>query len=124
MLICDFFKRNTQGKSVIGGGHANDKFMAVLQQSGLEVLEDKDITTETAPNLDIADQMGRELFLPTFELINYAFGQNHPWLAKFLSWKYEKKIQKIRRKYLSGERNGANFARFKVYRLLLLRKPE
>ena len=124
VLICDFFKTNEPGRSVIGGGHPIDKFRAALQASGLELLEDKDITRETAPNLDIVDQMGRELLLPTFKLIGYAFSSNHPWLAKILRWKYDRKIRKIHRKYLSGERNSESFARYKVYRLLLLRKPE
>ena len=124
VLICDFFKTSAAGKSVIGGGHPIDKFMAVLEKSGLEVLENKDITRETAPNLDIVNQMGRELLLPTFTLIGYAFDSNHPWLAKLLRWKYRKKIHKVNRKYLSGERNGESFARYKVYRLLLLRRPE
>ena len=124
ILICDFFNTNAPGKSVIGGGHPIDRFMEVLANSGLVVLEDKDITRETAPNLDIVDQMGRELFMPTFKLIGYAFGRNHPWLARLFRWKYQKKIQKINRKYLSGERNGENFARFKVYRLFLLQLPE
>jgi SAM-dependent methyltransferase len=124
ILICDFFKTNASGRSVIGGGHPIDKFMKTLEKSGLEILENKDITAETAPNLDIVDQMGRELFLPTFKLIGYAFDSNHPWLARFVRWKYQKKLRKIERKYLSGERNGESFARHKVYRLLLLRKPE
>ncbi len=124
ILICDFFKTDAPGRSVIGGGHPLKKFMAALEKSGLEVLADEDITRETAPNLDIVDQMGRELLHPTFKLIGYAFDSNHPWLAKLLRWKYQKKIKKINRKYLSGERNGENFALHKVYRLLLLRKPE
>ncbi len=124
VLICDFFKTGVPGKSVIGGGHPLKKFDQALQQSGLEVLEDIDITRETAPNLDIVDQMGRELFYPTIKLIGYAFDSNHPWLARLFRWKYRRKIDKIQRKYLSGERNGENFARHKVYRLLLLRVPE
>lgn len=124
VLICDFFKTGAPGKSVIGGGHPIDKFRQALQNSGLELLEDIDITRETAPNLDIVDQMGRDLFYPTFKLIGYAFDSNHPWLAKIFRWKYRKKIKKINRKYLSGERNGENFALHKVYRLLLLRVPE
>ncbi len=123
VLICDFFKSGAPGKSVIGGGHPLDKFEQALQRSGLEVLEDIDITRETAPNLDLVDQMGRELFYPTFRLIGYAFDSNHPWLARLFRWKYRKKLDKIQRKYLSGERNGANFALHKVYRLLLLRVP-
>jgi SAM-dependent methyltransferase len=124
VLICDFFKTGAPGRTVIGGGHPIRKFMAALEKSGLEVLADKDITRETAPNLDIVDQMGRELFYPTFELIGYAFDSNHPWLSKLFRWKYQKKLKKINRKYLSGERNGANFALHKVYRLFLLRLPE
>ncbi len=124
VLICDFFKTGAPGKSVIGGGHSLRKFEQVLQQSGLEVIEDIDITRETAPNLDIVDQMGRELFYPSVRLIGYAFDRNHPWLARLFRWKYRKKIEKIQRKYLSGERNGANFARYKVYRLLLLKVPD
>jgi hypothetical protein len=70
------------------------------------------------------DQMGRELILPTFNLIDYAFNRNHPWLAKLIRWKYDRKIRKIHRNYLSGERNAESFVRFKVYRFLLLRMPE
>ena len=124
ILISDFFKTNEPGKSVIGGGHPIDKFRAELDKSGLEVLVDEDITRETAPNLDLVNQMGRELMLPTFKLIGYAFDSNHPWLAKLVRWKYQRKIDKVHRKYMSGERNGDNFARYKVYRLLLLRQPE
>ena len=124
ILICDFFKTGAPGRSVIGGGHPVEKFDEVLRESGLEIVEDIDITRQTAPNLDIVDQMGRELFDPTFRLIGYAFTSNHPWLAKLLRWKYRKKLDKINRKYLSGERNAKSFALHKVYRLLLLRKPE
>ena len=124
ILICDFFKTGAPGRSVIGGGHPVEKFDAALRDSGLEVVEDIDITRQTAPNLDIVDQTGRELFDPTFRLIGYAFASNHPWLAKLLRWKYRKKLDKINRKYLSGERNAKSFALHKVYRLLLLRKPE
>ena len=124
VLICDFFKTGAPGRSVIGGGHPLHKFTAALEKSGLEVLVDKDITRETAPNLDIVNQMGRDLIYPTFKLIGYAFDSNHPWLAKLFRWKYQKKIKKINRKYLSGERNAENFAKHKVYRLLLLRVAE
>ena len=84
----------------------------------------KVITRETAPNLDVVDHMARELILPIFKLIGYAFGSKHPWLAKIISWKYDRRIRKMQPKYMSGERNGESFSRFKVDRLLLLRMPE
>ncbi len=120
ILICDFFKTNAPGKSVIGGGHKFDRFNEVLGQSGLKVLEEKDITRETAPNLDIVNQMGRELIMPTIKLIAYTFKNNRPWLAKIFSWKFRRKLDKIDYKYLSGERNGETFAKYKIYKLFLL----
>ena len=124
ILICDFFKTGAPGKSVIGGGHPIGSFEKVLAASELEVLEEKDITAETAPNLDIVNEMGRDLFLPTFDLIGYAFRSNHPWLAKIFQWKYQKKIKKIHEKYTSGKRNGAAFATHKIYKLYLLKSTE
>lgn len=121
ILICDFFRTGAPGKSVIGGGHRITSFRDAVEKSDLEVLVDKDITRETAPNLDIVNQMIRDLFLPTARLIGYSFESNHPWLARLFRWKYQKKIRKINRKYLSGEHNGEKFALHKVYRLLLLR---
>jgi len=124
VLISDFFKKDVAGRSPIGGGHSFDKFMSVLQESGLEILENKDITPETAPNFDLANQMERELLFPIIDLAGYAFEQNYPWLAKVLRWKYRKKISKLSKKYRGGERNAENFERFKCYRFLLLRNPE
>ena len=57
ILICDFFKSGAPGRSVIGGGHSLRKFNAALQTSGLEVLEDKDITRETAPMFLLVELM-------------------------------------------------------------------
>ena len=124
ILICDFFKTGAPGKSVIGGGHPIGKFEHELAASGLKVLEEKDITAETAPNLDIVNEMGRDLFLPTFDLVGYAFRNNHPWLAKLFQWKFKKKIDKIHHKYTSGKRTGAAFAEHKIYKLYLLQLEE
>ena len=120
IVICDFFKTDAKGKSVVGGGHPLDKFQQVLNKSSLEVLEEKDITKETAPNLDLVNQMGRDLLLPTMKLIGYTFKNNRPWLSKIFTWKFRKKLDKIDYKYLSGERNAESFAKYKIYKFYLL----
>ena len=122
ILICDFFKTEAKGKSVIGGGHKLTAFTKVLNKSGLKVLAEDDITRQTAPNLDIVNQMGRELILPTMKLIGYTFKSNRPWLSKIFTWKFRKKLDKIDFKYFSGERNADNFAKYKIYKLYLLQK--
>jgi len=124
ILICDFFKTDAPGKSVIGGGHRYDRFLEVLEASGLRVVAEDNITDRTAPNLDLVDRMGRELILPTMKLIGYTFRNNRPWLSKLFTWKFRKKLDKIDYKYLSGERNAKSFAKYKIYKLFLLQKPE
>ncbi len=121
IVICDFFKTNTSGKSVVGGGHKFDEFQKVMNDSGLKVLAEKDITKETAPNLDLVNQMGRELVLPTMKLICYNFKNNLPWLSKIFTWKFRKKLDKIDYKYLSGERNAEAFTKYKIYKFYLLK---
>ncbi len=122
ILICDFFRSNALGKSVIGGGHKFERFKAELEATGLGVLAEEDITKETSPNLDLVNQMGRDLLLPTFNLIGYAFKSNHPWIAKIFRWKFRKKLDKLNYKYLSGERSAAAFAKHKIYKLFLLQR--
>jgi SAM-dependent methyltransferase len=122
ILICDFFRTNAKGKSPLGGGHRLDSFFEVLNASGLKTLKEEDITNQTAPNLDIVDHMGRELIMPTMNLIGYTFKSNRPWLSKIFVWKFRKKLDKLHYKYLSGERNAESFAKYKIYKLFLLQK--
>ena len=122
ILICDFFKTDAKGRSVIGGGHKLDQFMRVLNASGLSLLQEDDITRQTAPNLDIVNQMGRELIYPTMKLIGYTFEHNRPWITKIFRWKFAKKLKKVDYKYLSGERNAESFSKHKIYKLFLLKK--
>lgn len=125
ILICDFFKRdNVPGKTVIGGGHPYARFQAELDASGLQTVHDIDITQQTAPNLDLVHLMGEQLMLPTMKLIGYTFSHNHPWLARLVRWKFRKKLDKIHRKYTSGQRTGAAFARHKIYKFYLLKAQE
>ncbi len=124
ILISDFFKTDAKGKSVVGGGHKFSRFKEVLKSSGLTSLLEKDITKETAPNLDIVNKMGRELILPTMKLIGYTFKSNRPLLSRIFTWKFRKKLDKIDYKYLSGERNAESFAKHKVYKFFLLQKTE
>ena len=70
------------------------------------------------------DQTERELISPTSNLIAYAFRDNHFRLLELIRGKYHRKVRKIHHKYLNGQRNAEGFARFKVYRFLLLPMSE
>jgi SAM-dependent methyltransferase len=119
ILICDFFETGAEGESVMGGGHKLDEFYYHIKQQSLEILKNMDITTNTAPTLDVVDQVLSNVGKPVWELVIQYLESNYRVISKLLKWKFRKKIAKINRKYFSGARNGKNFSIFKSYRLFL-----
>ena len=122
LLICDFFKTDAQGKSALGGGHRLSKFYRKIASLPLVAVTDLDITRETAPNLALVDEALTRAGIPIRDLIFYFLSHNYPHLSKLLQWQFRQKIEKLNFKYFSGQRNAANFAKFKSYRLLLYQK--
>lgn len=119
LLICDFFRRDVEGTSPIGGGHDLKKFYATMADMPFQNLIDIDITKETAPSIDIVDDFLHNAIHPVYDLIFYVLDNNYPWLARLIRKKYRKRLEKINFKYLQRRTNGESFARFKSYRLLL-----
>lgn len=122
VLICDIFKRDVPGKCKTGGGHRLTGFTKALANSPFTVVEDIDITKETAPTIDLANDVCLEVLHPMWKSVFAFMRSEHPLILKVLEWQFQKKIDKMTRKYFSGERNGADFTAFKTYRLFLLRK--
>ena len=122
LLICDFFKTNAEGKSNIGGGHKLMRFYDVISQYKFKLVKDIDITKETAPNIDIVDDLLTNVGLPISKLLIHFFNTNYRFIIKLVQWKYSKKIEKTNRKYFSSARNADNFKLFKSYRLFLYKK--
>ncbi len=122
LMICDFFRKEVEGKSALGGGHRLTRFDAALSELPLKKLTDIDITKETAPNMDIVNGFLMNVGLPVRDLIDYYMVNNYPRITKLLKWKYRKKLDKLDSKYTAGERNGENFIKFKSYRLFLFQK--
>jgi len=123
MLICDFFRRaDAPNVSGLGGGHNLDNFYDKASVSGLKMIEDIDITDQTAPNMDVVHDLLSEFGHPMWKLFLYYLDSNYPRASKFLKWKYRKKIPKIEGKYFSGKRTAENFKLDKSYRLLLYKK--
>ena len=124
MLICDFFKKQSADSCDIKGGHKLDKFMNLLKQSAFDIIEDIDITDQTAPNMDILDRATKEVMIPVADAAERFFKSRHPVVLKILKWKYRKKIAKVEQKYLKGKRAGKDFAEYKTYRLFVCRKTK
>ena len=122
LSICDFFSKNVPGKSPLGGGHKWTKFEEKINAVPLTKKTDIDITEETAPTNDLLDKFVTEVLDPIKTMSGEYLESNYPKLTGFLNWKYEKRLAKINRVYFTGQLTGANFIKYKTYRLLLFQK--
>jgi SAM-dependent methyltransferase len=122
LLICDFFKTEATGENYFGGGHKLTRFYELISQTPFEVITDVDITPQTAPCIDIANDVLLNVGHPIWNLIFHYLNSNYPFVAKVLQWKYKHKIEKINKRYFSGSLNAVHFSKFKSYRLLLYKK--
>ena len=124
MLICDIFQTEAEGRCGVSGGHRLKNFNAVMKdaEDALELVTDIDITENTAPTIDIECDLFRNVGLPVMGLVEKLMRSRHPWLTKLIMWKAQKKIDRMHKKYLGGDRTGENFKKFKSYRLFLYKK--
>ena len=122
LLICDFFRRDVPGKSPMGGGHSWQGFQDTISTLPLQQVTDLDISEETAPTIDLLDQFCQDVLMPISEMSGSYLQYNYPYLTALINWKLKKRIEKIRRTFLSGELNGDSFKKFKTYRLLLYKR--
>lgn len=121
VLITDIFRVPAEGKSPIGGGHELPRFRETIARFPLAPTVDFDMTDGIAPTFDLLDAAYREAIQPAYQLIFSRLETRYPWLMKIVKWKFRKKLQRAEDKHFSGRRNGANFKKYKSYRLLLYR---
>ncbi len=123
LLISDFFDTDLEEISPLGGGHSLKAFNEGVIRYQYTVLQNVDITAETAPNLDLVNGLVHAVAIPIYRSITNALRQNHPSFFRGITWVYRKRLAKLRRKYVGNARSSASFARFKSYRVLLCQRP-
>ena len=119
LLICDVFHKNVEGISPMRGGHRLDLFDDEISNSTLVKEKDIDITKETAPTWDFLNQLLNEVAIPISDMSNNYLEYKYPRLTKLIKWKYQRKLNKIKKVWLSGELTGESFIKFKSYRLFI-----
>ena len=119
LLICDFFHLNVPEKSLMGGGHYWTSFQEVMGNTTLTQIYDENITKGTAPTVDFLNQFCQEVLKPVGEMTGDYLLSNYPKITRILMWKFKNRLDKINKRYLSGDVNGESFKKFKTYRLLL-----
>lgn len=124
MLICDIFKKEAGEKSRQSGGHDLNKLFSLVETHPFTLVEDIDITDQTAPNIDLLNDALEKVAKPVADSVADFLADRYPTVFKLLSWKYQEELEKINRKYSGGSRTGEHFKQFKSYRLLRYRKND
>ena len=119
IMICDFFKTDPENKSMLGGGHDYNQYLDIVKKYPVQLVEEQDITAETKPTIDLANKLSMEVMFPTYKLLLLLLEDRFPLVAKFVRWKYKKKLDKIENKHFKGSRTGDNFAKYKKYMFYL-----
>lgn len=119
IMVCDFFKTDPENKSMLGGGHDYNRFLEIQKKYPVTIVKEQDITKETAPTIDLVNKLSMEVLHPIYKLLFLLLEDRFAWVAKFIRWKYQKKLDKMEKKHFKGERNGANFQKYKKYMFYL-----
>lgn len=121
IMVCDFFKNDPEGKSKMGGGHNYEEWLRYKNEYPITALVEKDITTETAPTIDIVNDFNQNVLQPTWITLWKLGEDRFPSVIRFLRWKLKKKIEKIETKHFTGQRTGENFKNYKKYMFYLFK---
>lgn len=122
LLICDFFDKEVPGKKSVKGGHKWSLFEKGLAQGSWQKTDDFDMTRETGRTLDLVKDAMTEVGVPICVLLDDTFRGRHPLLSKLLHWKFRKRLEKAKARYLSGRMSGEFFEATKTYRFLVFEK--
>ena len=124
VLITDIFRVPAEGKSPIGGGHELPKFRETVARFPLAPVTDFDMTAGIAPTFDLVNRATLDTVEPAYRLILDRVTIKYPLVMRLLRWWFRKKIERYEQKHFSGRRDGANFVKYKSYRLLLFRRTD
>jgi SAM-dependent methyltransferase len=122
MLICDVFKKVEEAKQRQRGGHQLNRFFRLMKTYPFTLIEDVDITEQTAPSIDLLNDALEKVAEPVMDSIVTFLAERYPGAFKLLSWKYQNELENVYSRYSGGDRSAENFRESKSYRLLLYRK--
>jgi SAM-dependent methyltransferase len=124
LFISDVFHRGIKAKQVMSGGHNLSKFRGVISKFPFKLIENLDITEQTAPSMDLFSDALEKVVQPVVGAGVRFFESRYPIVTKLLKWKYRKKIEKTHKKYLEGGRSGEDFRKYKSYQLFVYQKED
>jgi 2-polyprenyl-3-methyl-5-hydroxy-6-metoxy-1,4-benzoquinol methylase len=119
IIVSDFFHTDREGMSKLGGGKDFYTWMELKASFDIETLVEKDITAETAPTIDLVNQLNSEVIHPLWISIWALAEDRFPHIIKLIRWIYRKKLSRIENKHFTGQRNSEMFIKYKKYMFYL-----
>jgi len=122
VLVSDYFRTDAPGECLLGGGHSFATWEEQLRKYPLDVLSEQDLTELAAPTVDVINSFSQELLHPVWKLSFVLVENKYPLVARFLKWKFRKKIAKLEKKHFTGGRTAEVFKKHKQYMFYLFQK--
>lgn len=122
MLICDIFKKDVEGEGRQKGGHGLSNFLAQVEACPFNLIEDIDVTEQTAPTMDLLNDVLINVGKPVTDSVIEFLADRYPTIYKLVSWKFREELEKVNEKYSVGSRTAEEFKKYKTYRLFLFQK--
>jgi 2-polyprenyl-3-methyl-5-hydroxy-6-metoxy-1,4-benzoquinol methylase len=119
IMVSDFFKNDIEHKSKLGGGHSYDKWLSCRETLPVKTIIEKDITSETAPTIDILNQFNLKVLKPVWDSLWTLGADRFPLIIKIARRLYHRKFEKMEQKHFTGQRTGENFKKYKKYMFYL-----
>jgi SAM-dependent methyltransferase len=122
LLLFDCFKENVPGRCPIKGGIRRTDFDREMPRRPFREVLDLDLTEAIAPSFDVFADMLQNLALPLGSVVAEHAQSQYPWVTRLVRWKLRPRIDKLQRRYFSGDFDGAAFRKWKSYRLMVFQR--
>lgn len=96
LLICDYFVLDHAEGVMAKSGHNLNQFRSEAESKGFKLVDERDITNETARTLDMGKLLA-ERILRAVEIFSEKPRKKHPFLTKILFRLFRKKWEKLNR---------------------------
>lgn len=121
VLIADFFKvRELDFPYLSKSGHNLKDFLKEADIQGFQLINDIDITQETAPTMDIYQDILSNRAFPVAEAVVEYVDRKFPRIYKVLRYFLGEKALFLKQKY--SAQDALTFKKYKSYRILLFKK--
>jgi SAM-dependent methyltransferase len=127
VVITDNFRKDDfDGRLAPGAGHKISEFYAALEDNGLEIVTDEDVTEAVAPSMIIDQDFYRGFLSPLIDQINGNLGHSHPvfhWLLKtgYRLFTSKESRYRMQERLKADYRSPENFKAVNTYRFLAVR---